>query len=72
MANWNSQINSYSKQAEQMQQMVAICENRIDVYRYAWFYGRGNFPDNHFTYLFAPKDGGLSDLGKLYIPLPYK
>lgn len=71
MANWNSQINSYSKQAEQMQQMVAICENRTDVFRYAWFYGRGTFPDNKFTYLFTQNDGELSELGKLYISLPY-
>ena len=72
MANWNSQINSYSKQAEQMQQMVSLCESRTDVFRYAWFYGRGNFPDDHFTYLFTSKDGELSDLGKLYISLPYQ
>jgi len=72
MVNWNEQINSYIKQAEQMQQMVAICEGRTDVFRYAWFYGRGSFPDNKFTYLFTAKDGELSDLGKLYIALPYK
>lgn len=72
MANWNAQINSYSKQAEQMQQMVSLCESRTDIFRYAWFYGRGNFPDNKFTYLFTAKDGELSDLGKLYIALPYK
>ena len=71
MANWNSQINSYSKQEAQMKEMVAICENRSDVFRYAWFYGRGNFPDKHFTYLFTAKDGELSELGKLYIILPY-
>jgi hypothetical protein len=72
MANWNAQINSYAKQVEQMKDMVAICENRDDVFRYAWFYGRGNFPDSKFTYLFTAKDGELSDLGKLYIELPYK
>lgn len=71
MANWNSQINSYDKQAEQMKQMVAVCEGRTDVFRYAWFYGRGSFPDTKFTYLFTAKDGELSDLGKLYISLPY-
>ncbi len=71
MANWNPQINSYSKQAVQMSEMVAICENRTDVFRYAWFYGRGTLPDNHFTYLFTQNDGELSDLGKLYISLPY-
>ncbi|MFA7421824.1 MAG: glycosyl hydrolase [Melioribacteraceae bacterium] len=72
MANWNSQINSYAKQIEQMKQMVSICENRDDVFRYAWFYGRGTFPDNHFSYLFTPNDGELSDLGKAYIALSYK
>jgi hypothetical protein len=71
MANWNSQINSYAKQIQQMQEMVAICESRQDVFRYAWFYGRGTFPDNHYTYLFTAKDGELSDLGKLYIALPF-
>ncbi len=72
MANWNSQINSYAKQIEQMKQMVGICENRDDVFRYAWFYGRGTFPDNHYSYLFTPNDGELSDLGKAYINLTYK
>jgi len=71
MANWNSQINSYAKQAVQMQQMVDLCESRDDVFRYAWFYGRGSLPDAKFTYLFTPNDGELSDLGKLYISLPY-
>lgn len=71
MANWNSQINSYAKQAVQMQEMVGLCESRDDVFRYAWFYGRGSFPDTKFTYLFTQKDGELSDLGKLYISLPY-
>jgi hypothetical protein len=71
MANWNQQINSYPKQIEQMKQMVAICESRDDVFRYAWFYGRGGSPDNHFTYLFTLRDGELSDLGKTYISLPF-
>ncbi|MCX6149341.1 MAG: glycosyl hydrolase [Ignavibacteriales bacterium] len=71
MANWNSQINSYAKQAVQMQEMVNICETRTDVFRYAWFYGRGSFPDNHFSYLFTSKDGDLSEIGQLYINLPY-
>jgi hypothetical protein len=71
MANWNSQINSYSKQRQQMAEMVTICENREDVFRYAWFYGRGEFPDRHFTYLFTANDGELSELGQLYIELPF-
>ncbi len=71
MANWNSQINSYAMQEAQMTDMVNTCETRSDVFRYAWFYGRGNFPDNHYTYLFTANDGELSVLGKLYISLPY-
>jgi len=72
MANWNAQITSYAKQKQQMTEMVTICENREDVFRYAWFYGRGDFPDRHFTYLFTAIDGELSELGKLYIELPFK
>lgn len=71
MANWNSQINSYQKQAAQMTEMVNICESRVDVFRYAWFIGRGTYPDSKFTYLFNPNPGELNDLGKLYISLPY-
>jgi Glycosyl hydrolase catalytic core len=72
MANWNSQINTYAKQAEQMTQMVSLCETREDVFRYAWFIGRGDYPDEKHTYLFNPTEGELNDLGKLYINLPYK
>jgi len=71
MANWNAQINSYAKQSDQMRQMVALCENRDDVFRYAWFIGRGEFPDNNYTYLFEEEPGVLTSLGELYISLPY-
>jgi O-glycosyl hydrolase len=71
MANWNAQINSYAKQAVEMQKMVDTCESRSDVFRYAWFIGRGTLPDNKFTYLFTNTPGELTDLGKLYISLPY-
>lgn len=71
LANWNANINSYDKQAEQMRQMVAICESRSDVFRYAWFIGRGGLPDNKYTYLFNPTPGELTSLGKLYISLPW-
>ncbi len=40
-----------------MQKIMAICESRPDVFRYAWFCGRGLFPDNHFSCLFTAKDG---------------
>jgi hypothetical protein len=71
MANWNPQINSYFKQAEQMQQMVALCESRDDVFRYAWFIGRGTNLDDKYTYLFNPTPGELNSLGDLYLSLPY-
>jgi hypothetical protein len=71
MANWNAQINSYAKQEEQMRQMVALCESREDVFRYAWFIGRGTFPDSRFTFLFGPDPGELSRLGELYLSLLY-
>lgn len=69
MANWNSQINSYQKQAQQMEEMVSICESRDDVFRYAWFIGRG--AESKFTNLFTSNTGELNDLGKYYINLPY-
>jgi len=71
MANWNPQINSYQKQKQQMGEMVALCEERDDVYRYAWFIGRGGLPDNHYTYLFEQTPGQLNELGEFYINLPY-
>lgn len=72
MANWNPQINSYQKQVDQMREMVALCESREDVFRYAWFIGRGGYPDNRFTYLFEEDPGVLTQLGKLYISLPFE
>ncbi len=71
LANWNSNIDSYTEQVVQMVEMVALCESREDVFRYAWFIGRGGLPDNHFTYLFHPDAGELTDLGEVYIHLPY-
>ena len=71
MANWNANINSYAKQKEQMRDMVDTCESRSDVFRYAWFIGRGSYPDNKFTYLFTNTPGELTELGKYYISLPY-
>ena len=71
MANWNPQINSYAKQKVQMQDMVNTCETRSDVFRYAWFYGRGTLPDSKYTYLLDPSPGTLTELGKFYIGLPY-
>jgi len=69
MANWNSQINSYDKQAEQMRHMVAMLESRNDVFRYAWFIGRGF--DGRYTNLLNDDPGALSALGEQYVSLPY-
>lgn len=71
MANWNKNISSYEKQKEQMTEMVSICESRDDVFRYAWFIGRGAGPDDHYTRLFTNNSGELSTLGKFYISLPF-
>ena len=74
MANWHSQsdgaqIDSVDKQKAQMKDMVAICEGRSDVFRYAWFTGR--WPnDVHYTSLLGPT-GQLTDLGRYYLSLPY-
>lgn len=75
-ANWHSQadgaqIDTLEKQKAQMTDMVAVCEQRADVFRYAWFTGRWS-PDPHFTSLLAsPGSGQLTELGKLYLSLPY-
>ena len=53
-----------------MRQIMALCESRQDLFRYAWFIGRGSFPDNRHTYLFNPAPGELNELGELYIGLP--
>ena len=73
-ANWHSQndgaqIDTLAKQEAQMKDMVATCESRADVVRYAWFTGRWN-SDVHFTSLLNTP-GQLTDLGKLYLTLPY-
>ncbi|WP_059412328.1 glycosyl hydrolase [Cupriavidus basilensis] len=73
-ANWHSQadgaqIDSVAKQKAQMANMVAICEDRADVFRYAWFTGRED-NDTHFTSLLGA-DGQLSELGSFYVSLPF-
>jgi O-glycosyl hydrolase len=72
-ANWHSQndgaqIDTLAKQEAQMTDMVATCEGRSDVFRYAWFTGRLS-PDPHFTSLLGAP-GQLTDLGQLYLTLP--
>jgi hypothetical protein len=49
--------------------MVATCESRSDVFRYAWFTGRMN-NDVHYTSLLGAP-GRLTGLGQLYLTLPY-
>jgi Glycosyl hydrolase catalytic core/Bacterial Ig-like domain (group 2) len=73
-ANWHSQvdgaqIDTAAKQETQMTDMVAVCESRADVVRYAWFTGRMS-DDVHFTSLLAAS-GQLTALGQLYLSLPY-
>jgi hypothetical protein len=57
------------KQEAQMTDMVATCESRSDVFRYAWFTGRIS-PDPHFTSLLG-NPGELTGLGQLYLTLPH-
>ncbi len=76
MANWHNgdgsaAIDTIAKQEAQMTDMVNTCETRTDVFRYAWFTGRSN-NDVHFTSLLAAASGQLSDLGKLYLTLPFE
>jgi hypothetical protein len=73
-ANWHSQtdgaqITTEAEQETQMTQMVATCEGRADVFRYAWFTGRWS-PDPHFTSLLGAT-GQLTALGSLYLSLPH-
>jgi hypothetical protein len=68
-ANWDSQIDTLADQEAQMSSMVATCEQRSDVFRYAWFTGRIS-PDPHFTSLLG-QTGQLTELGQLYLSLPY-
>jgi hypothetical protein len=72
-ANWHSQndgaqIVTLEAQEAQMIDMVATCETRVDVFRYAWFTGRLN-PDPHFSSLLAAS-GQLTGLGQTYLSLP--
>ena len=74
LANWHvgdgsAAIDTLAKQKAQMTDMVDTCETRADVFRYAWFTGRWN-NDVHFTSLLGA-NGALSELGQLYLSLPY-
>jgi hypothetical protein len=74
-ANWHNgngpHIDTVDKQKTQMTDMVALCEARADVFRYAWFTGRWTQDgDPHHTSLLAA-DGTLTALGSHYIGLPF-
>jgi hypothetical protein len=74
MANWHNgdgaaQIDSVAKQKAQMAEMVKLCEDRADVFRYAWFTGRWD-NDTHFTSLLGA-NGQLTELGQYYLGLPF-
>jgi hypothetical protein len=74
-ANWHAQtdgaqVDTLAKQEAQMTDMVGTCETRADVFRYAWFTGRWS-DDVHFTSLLGANPGELTDLGRLYLSLPY-
>jgi hypothetical protein len=73
-ANWHSQqdgaqITTLAAQEKQMREMVALCERRADVFRYAWFSGRVS-PDPHYSSLLGAP-GQLTKLGQLYLSLTY-
>ena len=74
MANWHTAsdwtIDTPEKQLETMKDMVATCEGRDDVERYAWFIGRWD-PDPHYTSLFGPEAGVLTELGEAYLHQPW-
>jgi hypothetical protein len=53
-----------------MTEMVAVCESRSDVLRYAWFTGRWN-NDVHYTSL-PPARGVLAEQGSHDLILPWQ
>lgn|GEM_PF-179245 len=74
-ANWHSgndgaQIDSVARQKAQMTEMVAVCESRSDVFRYAWFTGRWPDEATRHTSLLAGT-GELTELGRHYLDQPY-
>lgn len=65
-----AQIDSVAKQKAQMTEMVAVCENREDVFRYAWFTGRWRNDPCFASLLGAP--GTVTELGAHYLSLPFR
>ncbi|WP_224246318.1 glycoside hydrolase family protein [Hyalangium gracile] len=68
--NDGAQIDSVAKQKAQMTEMVAVCERREDVFRYAWFTGRWTNDPCFASLLEAP--GVLTELGEHYVSLPFQ
>jgi hypothetical protein len=72
-ANWHSgdgpHIDTVEAQKAQMTEMVAECESRADVFRYAWFTGRWENDVHHTSLLGA--SGELTALGRHYVSLPF-
>ncbi|QRN94697.1 glycoside hydrolase family protein [Archangium violaceum] len=64
-----AQIDSVAKQKAQMTEMVAVCESREDVFRYAWFTGRWTNDPCFASLLGAP--GTLTELGAHYLAQPF-
>ena len=77
-ANWHglwtapdgAEIDTVEKQMAQMTEMVAVCEQRPDVHRYAWFTGRWDDDTRHTSLLAGP--GQLTALGEHYLSLPFE
>lgn len=65
-----AQIDSVARQKAQMTEMVAVCESRDDVFRYAWFTGRWTNDPCFASLLGAP--GALTELGAHYLSLPHQ
>lgn len=57
------------KQIEYMIQAVDYLENQPDVFRYSWFIGYDEI-NKPLVNLFTGWDGGLTELGKIYVSLP--
>lgn len=65
IANWHSGWDTnYAFEIGQMQDMTAICENNDNVFRYAWFIGRG--ADNLYSGLMTSSPGQLTPIGIAY------
>jgi hypothetical protein len=60
--------DTVEEQKAWMTKAVALCEERADVVRYAWFIGRAS---SEKTFTLLEEDGSLNDLGAHYVGLPH-